>query len=136
AETPQKDRRTLLITRAIRGLPVFDSRLALDLDGDGNVAALELSWPKIDAKVLAQGLRLQRRVKAGYDAPKLEGAKFEEAQAGILHSGAAAFIDEQTAAIRVIYAPSDARVGKKPLLYFGEDGKAVAVPRNLIAKRE
>jgi hypothetical protein len=136
AEEPKKDRRTLLLLREVRGVPVFDSRLALDLDAEGNVAAFELSWPKIDPKVFAHAERLQRLVKAGYDAPKLDGARVEQTQVGILHSTAAAFLDEQAAAIRVIYAPTDARVGKKPMLYLAENGKPVAVPRNLEPKRE
>ena len=136
AEAPQKDRRTLLILREVRGVPVFDSRLALDLDAEGHVAAFELSWPKIDPKVLAHAVRLQRLVKAGYDAPKIQGARLELAQAGILHSTAAAFLDEQAAAIRLIYTPTDSRVGKKPMLYVAEGGKPVAVPRTLEAKHE
>lgn len=66
----------------------------------------------------------------------MPGAKLEQAQAGILHSGAAAFIDEQVAAIRLIYAPIDSRVGMKPLRYLAANGKPVEIPRNLEAKRE
>ena len=64
------------------------------------MAAFELSWPKIDPKVLEEGIRLQRMVKSAYEAPPRPGAKIEQAQAGILHSTAAAFMDEQVAAIR------------------------------------
>ena len=136
AEAPQKDRRTLLLLRAVRGVPVFDSRLALDLDADGKVVAFELSWPKIDAKVLQEGIRLQRAVKSGYEAPPRPGARVEDLQAGILHSTAAAFMDEQVAAIRVIYAPTHSRLGMKPLLYLAANGKPVAIPRNLKPKLE
>ncbi len=136
AEAAQKDRRTVLFLRAVRGVPVFDSRLALDLDAEGKIAALEISWPKIDPKILEEGIRLQRLVKSRYEAPPMPGAKLEQAQAGILHSGAAAFIDEQVAAIRLIYAPIDSRVGMKPLRYLAANGKPVEIPRNLEAKRE
>jgi len=136
AEAPQKDRRTLLLARAVHGVPVFDSRLALDLDADGKVAAFELSWPKIDPKVLQEAIRLQRTVKSGYEAPPRAGAKLEQAEAGILHSTAAAFMDEQVAAIRLIYAPTNSRLGMKPLLYLAANGKPVAIPRNLEAKRD
>ncbi len=129
AEAPQKDRRTLLFTRAVHGVPVFSSRLALDLDAGGKVAAFELSWPKIDPKVLQEGLRLQQTVKSGYQAQPRPGTKVEQVQAGILHSTAAAFIDEQVAAIRVIYAPTESRLGMKPLLYLAANGEPVAIPR-------
>ena len=136
AEAPRKDRRTLLFARTVHGVPVFDSKLALDLDAEGRVAALEISWPKIDPKVLEEGLRLQRMVKARYEAPPMQGAKIEHAEAGILHSGAAAFVDEQVAAIRLIYAPVNSRLGMKPLLYLAANGKPVEIPRSLEAKRE
>ena len=136
AEAPRKDRRTLLFTRAVRGVPVFDSRMTLDLDADGKVVAFELSWPKIDPTVMQEAIHLQRTVKSGYEAPPRPGAKVEKVQAGILHSGAAAFMDEQVAAIRVIYAPTESRLGMKPLLYLAENGKPVAIPRSLEAKLE
>lgn len=135
-EASQKDRRTLLVTRAIRGVPVFDSRMTLDLDADNRVAAFELSWPKIDPKVMQEAVRLQGIVKSDYKAPPKPGARIEQVQAGILHSGAAAFVDEQVAAIRLIYAPTDTRLGMKPLLYVAANGKPVAIPRTLKAKME
>jgi len=136
AEAPQKDRRMLRFSRAVRGVPVFDSRLALDLDADGKVVAFELSWPKIEPQVLQEAIRLQRAVKSGYEAPPRPGTRVEEIQAGILHSTAAAFMDEQVAAIRVIYAPTNSRLGMKPLLYLAANGKPVAIPRNLKPKLE
>ena len=136
AEHPQKDRRTLLFTRAIRGVPVFDSRLTLDLDREGKVVAFELSWPKIDPKVMQEAARLQKMAKANYEAPVRPGAKVESVQAGILHSTAAGIMDEQVAAIRVVYAPTKSRLGMKPLMYLAATGKPVAIPRNLEVKLE
>ena len=134
--TPRKDRRSLVVTRAIDGLPVFNSRLALDLDGKGNIAALELSWPKITGKVLEEGMRLKKIAGAEFKGPELKGAQIESAQAGILHSPAASFLDEQVAVIRVIYAPTDSKVGKKPVVYLGVDGRPVAIPRQTEARLE
>jgi hypothetical protein len=57
---PRKDRRSLIVRRVVGGVPVLNSRLALDLDSDGNIAALELSWPVIDPKVLEEAARLQK----------------------------------------------------------------------------
>jgi hypothetical protein len=44
---PQSDRRSLVVERAVDGIPVWSSRLKLDLDEKAGIAALELSWPKI-----------------------------------------------------------------------------------------
>ena len=44
---PRKEGRSLIVRRVVGGVPVLSSRLALDLDGDGKIAALELSWPLI-----------------------------------------------------------------------------------------
>jgi len=135
-ETPQKDRQSLLMTRVVRGVPVWSSRLMLDLDRDGSIASLELSWPKIEPKVLEAAGSLQKIVNAGYKAPERPGSKVESVQAGILHSPAASFVDDQVAAIRVIYAPTDPRFSMKPLVYLGADGKPVAIPRQMEARAE
>jgi hypothetical protein len=135
-ETPLKDRRNLLVTRVIRNLPVWSSRLNLDLDAEGGIASLELSWPAIEPKVREAAIGLKKIVDADYKAPERQGARIESTQAGILHSPAASFIDEQVAAIRVIYASADPRFGKKPVLYLGADGKPVAMPRQLESKAE
>ena len=49
-EKPQAERRSLLIGRAVGGIPVWTSRMKLDLDQTGEISALELSWPKIDPR--------------------------------------------------------------------------------------
>jgi hypothetical protein len=133
-ETPLSDRRSLLVTRAVEGIPVWTSRLKLDLDEKGGIAALELSWPKIDPKVMAMARRLKKLVVSGFKAPPRAGAKIESVQAGILHSPAAAFVDDQVAAVRVVYASLDPRLGMKPMVYLDAEGKPVPVPRQLDAR--
>jgi hypothetical protein len=133
---PKKDRRSLIVRRVVGGVPVLNSRLALDLDGDGNIAALELSWPVIDPKVLEEAARLQKIAVAEFKAPERKGARIESVQVGILHSPAASFVEDQVAAIRVIYAPTESKVGMKPVAYLGMDGRPVALPRQMIAKTE
>lgn len=134
--TPRKDRRSLIVSRVIGGIPVANSRLALDLDGDGRIAALELSWPVIEPKVLQEAERLQKMARAEFKAPERKGARVESVQVVILHSPAASFVEDQVAAIRVIYAPTESRVGMKPVAYLGIDGRPVATPRQMIAKTE
>ena len=135
-EQPQRDRRSLFVTRAIEGIPVWNSRLKLDLDEKGEIAALELSWPKIDPKVMEMAHRLKRMVDTDFKAPERASAKVESVEAGILHSPAASFVDEQVAAVRVIYASPGSRLGMKPMVYLDADGKPVSVPRQLEARPE
>jgi hypothetical protein len=46
------------------------------------------------------------------------------------------FIDEQVAAIRVIYAPVDSKLAMKPVVYLGANGRPVAIPRQLNPREE
>ena len=133
---PRKDRRSLIVRRVVGGIPVLNSRLALDLDGDGQIAALELSWPAIEPKVLEEARRLQRLAKAEFKAPERKGARIESVEVGILHSPGASFVEDQVAAIRVIYAPDDSKLGMKPVAYLDMHGRSVAIPRQMIAKTE
>jgi hypothetical protein len=136
AEKPQSDRRSLLVTRAVEGIPVWSSRLKLDLNERGEIAALELSWPKIEPKVMEMAHSLKNVVDSGFNAPRRAGANVETVEAGILHSPAASFVDDQVAAIRVIYASPDPRLGMKPMVYLGADGTPVSVPRQMEARPE
>jgi len=51
--------------------------------------------------------------------------------AGVLHSPAAATMMDFVPVIRVIYAPLDKRLGKKPVAYVDAGGKPVTMPRVL-----
>lgn len=133
---PRKDRRSLIVRRVVGGVPILNSRLALDLDGDGQIAALELSWPAIDPEVLEEARRLQKLAKAEFKAPERKGARIESVEVGILHSPGASFVEDQVAAIRVIYAPDDSKLGMKPVAYLDMHGRPVAIPRQMIAKTE
>jgi hypothetical protein len=133
---PRKDRRSLIVRRVVGGVPVVNSRLALDLDGEGKIAALELSWPVIEPKVLEEAARLKKIAAAEFKAPERKGARVESVQVVILHSPAASFVEDQVAAIRVIYEGTDPKVGMKPVAYLGLDGRPVAIPRQMIAKIE
>jgi hypothetical protein len=133
---PRKDRRSLIVRRVVGGVPILNSRMALDLDGDGQIAALELSWPRIEPKVLEEARRLQRLAKADFKAPERKGARIESVEVGILHSPGASFVEDQVAAIRVIYAPDDSKLGMKPVAYLDMHGRPVAIPRQMIAKTE
>jgi hypothetical protein len=133
---PRKDRRSLIVRRVVSGVPVVNSRLALDLDREGKIAALELSWPVIEPKVLEEAARLKKIAATEFKAPERKGARVESVQAVILHSPAASFVEDQVAAIRVIYEGTDPKIGMKPVAYLGLDGRPVAIPRQMIARTE
>ena len=79
---------------------------------------------------------MQKIAAAEFRAPELKGARIESVQVGILHSPGASFVEDQVAAIRVIYEPTESRLGTKPVVYLGGDGRPVAIPRQMIAKTE
>lgn len=133
---PRKDRRSLMVRRVVGGVPVVNSRLALDLDGEGKIAALELSWPLIEPRVLEEAARLQKIAGAEFKAPERKGARIESVQVVILHSPAASFVEDHVAAIRVIYASTERKMGMKPVAYLDMEGRPVALPRQMIAKTE
>jgi len=132
-EPPRKDRRTLEVTRAIRKIPVWSSRLMLDLGVDGKVAAFEMSWPKISDDVLREAVRLDDLVRRGFKAPERKGGRIEEVKAGILHSPAIAQFNDEVAAIRVIYASTDPRISMKAMIYLDANGRPVTMPRSILS---
>ncbi|HXI86473.1 MAG TPA: hypothetical protein VNH64_03370 [Parvularculaceae bacterium] len=135
-QEPKADRRTLLMTRAAKGVPIWSSRFMLDLNRDGSVAALEIVWPQLSPEVMKEALEMQKVAAGDFRPPKIPYAKVESVEAGILHSPAASFVDDQTAAIRVIYQPTDPSVGKKAVSYLKLDGSPVAMPRQMADFRE
>ena len=130
-EPAKKDRRTLLITRAVNGIPVFNSRLIMDLDRSEKIASLEITWPKISPDVMEKVKFLQKAARGDFKAPEQKFAELEAVEVGILHSPAASFLDEQTAAIRVIYRSNDPSIGKKAVAYVDATGKPVKMPRTM-----
>jgi len=124
-----KGKRYALLERKLEGVTVFSSRELLTLTGKGSIDYLEMHWPEIPSAVVAEARRLQARVKAGWKPPEQRGATIESVEAGIVHSPAAAFVMDFMPAIRVIYAPSDSKVGVKPAIYYDRHGIMVAMPR-------
>lgn len=127
----QKGRRTLLVTRQVDKVPVISSRMTLNLDRDGRTAFMELVWPQITPEVREEVRGLQAALASGYKPPPLEGARVESSDVVILHSPAVSFDTDMVAAVRVIYRPQDARVGKKPVRYLDAQGRDVPLPRQL-----
>jgi hypothetical protein len=121
-----------LVARRVGRNPVFSSRAMIGLRRDGQIGFLEVHWPEIPSTVLQQADRYREAVENGWRAPQREGAHVESVAAGIIHSPAAATALDIYPVIRVIYAPDDRHIGKKPVGYFDLDGKTVPFPRTLL----
>jgi hypothetical protein len=116
-------------TREIDGLPVFSSRATIGWMPDGEIGFLEVHWPEIPSRDLEVARRYREIAGKDWHAPELKGARVESVTAGILHSPAAATTMDIVPAIRVIYAPLDEHIGKKPVAYVDAEGKPVKMPR-------
>ena len=120
------------ITRQVGGVPVFSSRATIGLMPDGQVGFLEVHWPEIPPKVTEQARRYRELAGKDWRAPQLKGARVESVTAGILHSPAAGTEMDVVPVIRVVYAPLDRRLGKKPVAYVDPEGNPVAMPKVLL----
>jgi hypothetical protein len=128
-EKPQKGERYGRLTRSVRGLAVFSSGVLMTLDLKGDIGFLELHWPELPNKVIAEASRLQEQVSRGWKPPQLTGAKVESIEAGVIHSPALGFEMDITPVIRVIYRSSSSEVGKKAVIYLNRDGHKIKIPR-------
>jgi len=120
------------VTRQVEGVPVFSSRATIALMPGGEIGFLEVHWPEIPAKVTEEARRYKELAGKTWHAPELKGARVESVTAGVLHSPSAATAMDFVPVIRVIYAPIDNRLGKKPVAYVDAEGKPVAMPRVLL----
>jgi hypothetical protein len=118
--------------REINGVPVFSSRATVALNPSGEIGFLEVHWPEIPAKTLEEARRYGEVATKKWHAPELKGARIESVTAGILHSPPAGTALDFVPVVRVIYAPVDKRIGKKPVAYLDLEGKPVAMPRALL----
>lgn len=131
-EAVEDGKKYALTTRQIAGVPVFSSRAMIGLLPGGEIGFLEVHWPEIPARVTEESQRYRQIVEKKWRAPERKGTRVESVTAGILHSPAAATAMDSYAVIRVIYAPLDKRVGKKPVEYFDAEGKPITLPRTLL----
>lgn len=118
--------------REINGVPVFSSWATIGLMPSGEVGFLAVHWPDIPASVTDEARRYRELAEKNWHPPELKGARVESVTAGILHSPAAATAMDVVPAIRVVYAPLDRRIGKKPVAYLDPEGKPIAMPRVLL----
>ena len=131
-EPVEPGKKWAMTSRQVEGIPVFSSRATIGLSANGEIGFLEVHWPEIPAKVTEEARRYRDVVSKTWRAPELKGARVESVTAGILHSPAAGTAMDVVPVIRVIYAPLDKRVGKKPVAYVDPEGKPVTMPRVLL----
>jgi hypothetical protein len=99
---------------------------------NGEIGFLEVHWPEIPPEVIEEARRYRELAAKEWQAPELKGARVESITVGILHSPAAATAMDIVPVIRVIYAPLDTGIGKKPVAYLDTQGKPVEMPRVLL----
>ncbi len=131
-EAIEPGKKWALTSRQDDGLPVFSSRATIALAPSGEIGFLEVHWPEIPAKVIEEARRYRELAGKDWHAPEQKGTRVESVTVGILHSPAAATALDILPVIRVIYAPLDKRIGKKPVAYLSPDGKPVTMPRVLL----
>jgi hypothetical protein len=131
-EAIEPGKKWALISRQVEGLPVFSSRATIALAPSGEIGFLEVHWPEIPVKVVEEARRYREVAGKSWRAPELKGTHVESVTAGVLHSPAAGTALDFVPVIRVIYAPVDRRIGKKPVAYVDPEGKPVAMPRVLL----
>ncbi len=131
-EAIEPGKKWALTSRQVDGLPVFSSRATIALAPSGEIGFLEVHWPEIPAKVIEEARRYRELAGKDWHAPEQKGTRVESVTVGILHSPAAATALDILPVIRVIYAPLDKRIGKKPVAYLSLDGKPVTMPRVLL----
>lgn len=131
-EAIEPGKKWAMTSRQVDGLPVFSSRATIALAPSGDIGFLEVHWPEIPAKVTEEARRYRELVQKGWHAPEQKGTRVESVTVGILHSPAAATALDILPVIRVIYAPLDKRIGKKPVEYFNPEGKPATMPRVLL----
>lgn len=123
-------KRFALLTRAIEGLPVWQSSVTLGLTRDGSPGYLQLHWPEIPRKVLETAASYRGAEESSWRTPEIDFAEPEEVTAGVLHSPPVSLLMDSTAAIRVIYRPTTEEIGKKPVRFVDLEGRPVPLPRH------
>lgn len=129
-EPAEEGQRHAQLNRVVSGHPVWDSGVVLGLRSSGEIGFLQVHWPKLQPDAIDRVSEFADRLLAGWEAPECPGATFESSIAGIAHSPAVASVMDIYPVIRVIYAPRDSDIGRKPVRYVDLEGKEIPAPRN------
>src|SRR5260370_442653 len=124
-----RGKRYVMFTRQVEGMPVFSSRAIIGFTSEGRLGFLNVHWPVISEADLKETRELRERVRRGWKAPVVSGARVESVEAGIVHSPSAATVMDIHPVIRVIYTNKDRRLGLRPVRFFNGDGVSIRPPR-------
>lgn len=128
-EPAQELRSFVQISRRVKGIPVWSSHCNMGLTAKREIGFLELHWPAIPEAVLREAQRLTFKVANGWKAPEVSAAVVESVAAGIVHTPAIGYFFDIHAAIRVIYRPVHANIGRKPMYHLDRHGDPVLLRR-------
>jgi len=131
-EEVQEGKNYVSITRQIKKIPVWTSNMLVGFTQDKRIGFLQLHWPEIPKLIILEARRMAYMVSQQWSVPELRGAAVEAVEAGIIHSPAASLLMDIYPVVRVIYAPSEEGLGKKPVHYLDRHGQPVPFPRQAI----
>jgi hypothetical protein len=128
---PILQRKLARATRTVEGVPVWSSYAIVGLTVKGRIGRAEVHWPQVTQQVGKETRVLQALIERGFEAPKTTGAHVESIEVGILHSPAIGLYMDVVPTIRVVYAPDEEGIGKKPVAYLDRHGQPIELPRVL-----
>lgn len=129
-EPAEEGQRYAQLNRVVSGHPVWDSNVILGLRSSGEIGFLQVHWPELQPEAIDRASEFADKLHSGWQAPDCPGATFESSVAGITHSPAVASVMDIYPVIRVIYAPRDSNIGRKPVRHVDLEGNEIPAPRN------
>jgi hypothetical protein len=118
--------------RGVETIPVWSSYATLGLTRTGEIGSLELHWPELPEAVVKEAGVLQTLVKRRlFKPPEVAEARAESVEAGVIHSPAIGFFMDIVPVVRVIYAPTNQEVRRKPTFYLDRHARPVTMPRDI-----
>lgn len=117
--------------RSVAHVPVWSSYAIVGLTAVGRIGRAEVHWPQLTQQVAKEARVLEALVERGFEAPHVAGAHIESISVGILHSPAIGLYMDIVPTIRVVYAPDQAEMGRKRVVYLDRHGQPIEMPRAL-----
>ena len=131
-ERAKQGRKTVKLSRKIKGVNVWSSNLVLGLTRLKQVGFMQLHWPEIPKWVIDEALRMQYEIEHGWRPSNQPQAEIESIEAGIVHSPAIGLIMDIYPSIRVIYSSLNKGIGKKQVLHLDRHGRPIPIPRQAV----
>src|SRR5260370_34764688 len=113
-----RGKRYVMFTRQVEGMPVFSSRAIIGFTSEGRLGFLNVHWPVISEADLKETRELRERVRRGWKAPVVSGARVESVEAGIVPFPFAAAIMEKHPVNPVLFTKKDTHFGLLARVFF------------------